>query len=151
MGLFSFLRMIYMWMQKEIVLVPKRRGFHLITKEVLSQLPELKNIKLGLVHLLLQHTSAGITLNENADPTVRSDFSQFIDRLVPEDCHYFEHTYEGVDDMPAHIKSSLLGVELTLPVTKGKLNIGVWQGIYLGEYRDTGGERRLLATINGQN
>lgn len=140
-----------MWIQKEILLAPKHRGFHLITEEVLRQLPELNNIKLGLVHLLLQHTSAGITLNENADPTVRSDFSQFIDRLVPEDCHDFEHTYEGTDDMPAHIKSSLLGVELTLPITKGRLNIGMWQGIYLGEYRVEGGERRLLATINGQD
>ncbi|GAA6133568.1 secondary thiamine-phosphate synthase enzyme YjbQ [Oceaniserpentilla sp. 4NH20-0058] len=136
-----------MWQQKTIHLAEKPRGFHLITEEVLAQLPEIKNIKIGLVHLLLQHTSAGLTLNENADPTVREDFLQYINRLAPEDLNYLKHTYEGDDDMPAHLKSSLLGVELMLPITQGQLNLGVWQGIYLGEYRNFGGVRQLIVTI----
>ncbi|MGR6873688.1 secondary thiamine-phosphate synthase enzyme YjbQ [Pseudomonas sp. HK3] len=139
-----------MWLQKEIVLDVKPYGFHLITDELLKQLPELKGLKVGLAHLLLQHTSAGITLNENADFTVRSDLLQFMNRLVPENCDYFEHVDEGLDDMPAHIKSSLLGAQLTVPVTNGQFNLGVWQGIYLGEYRKSAGNRRLLVTIMGE-
>jgi len=136
-----------MWQQKEIVLSAKPYGFHLITQEVISQLPELGEINIGLLHVLLLHTSAGITLNENADPTVRSDFGKFIRDLVKQDAGYFEHVYEGDDDMPAHIKSSLLGVELTIPITNGRLNLGTWQGVYLGEFRKSGGSRRLLVTI----
>lgn len=138
-----------MWHQKEISLKAKPYGFHLITDEILDQLPEIKSIKVGLIHLLLQHTSAGITLNENADPSVRRDFLQFMNRLVPENNDYFEHLDEGLDDMPAHIKSSLLGVQLTLPVSNGHLNLGTWQGIYLGEYRKVGGKRKLIVTIQG--
>jgi secondary thiamine-phosphate synthase enzyme len=136
-----------MFQQKEISLSEKPYGFHLITQELLFQLPEIKGIKVGLVHMVLLHTSAGITLNENADPTVRKDFLQFMNRLVPKGCEYFEHIDEGLDDMPAHIKSSLLGVELTIPITNGCLNLGSWQGIYLGEYREKGGKRRLIVTI----
>lgn len=139
-----------MWQQKEIRLSAKPYGFHLITDEVLAQLPQIKEIDVGLVHILLQHTSAGITLNENADPTVRSDFLQFLNRLVPEGSDYFEHIYEGLDDMPAHIKSSLLGVEVTIPITQGRMNLGVWQGIYLGEYRKNASGRRLIATLQSQ-
>lgn len=117
---------------------------------MLAQLPQIKEIGVGLVHILLQHTSAGITLNENADPTVRSDFLQFLNRLVPEGSDYFEHIYEGLDDMPAHIKSSLLGVEVTIPITQGRMNLGVWQGIYLGEYRKNASGRRLIATLQSQ-
>ena len=138
-----------MWHQKEISLKAKPYGFHLITDEILEQLPEIKSIKVGLIHLLLQHTSAGITLNENADPSVRRDFLQFMNRLVPENNDYFEHLDEGLDDMPAHIKSSLLGVQLTLPISNGHLNLGTWQGIYLGEYRKVGGKRKLIVTIQG--
>lgn len=138
-----------MWHQKEISLKVKPYGFHLITDEILEQLPEIKSIKVGLIHLLLQHTSAGITLNENADPSVRRDFLQFMNRLVPENNDYFEHLDEGLDDMPAHIKSSLLGVQLTLPISNGHLNLGRWQGIYLGEYRKVGGKRKLIVTIQG--
>ena len=138
-----------MFQQKRITLKPKPRGFHLITDEIENALAEIKGIDVGLVHLLLQHTSAGLTLNENADPTVREDFNEYINRLVPEDLEYFIHTYEGPDDMPAHIKSSLLGAELTIPITKGRLNLGTWQGIYLGEYRNKGGNRTILATICG--
>jgi len=136
-----------MFQQKRITLKPRSRGFHLVTDEIEQQLGEIRDIESGLVHLLLQHTSAGLTINENADPSVREDFHQYINRLVPEDLDYFIHTYEGPDDMPAHIKSSLLGVELTIPITKGRLNLGTWQGIYLGEFRNQGGSRGLIVTI----
>lgn len=122
---------------------------HLITDEVIKLLPEISSIKVGLLHLFLQHTSAGLTVNENADPTVRDDFNQYINRLVPEGLDYFVHTYEGPDDMPAHIKSSLMGCNVTLPLKDGRLNLGVWQGIYLGEFRNNGGSRQIVATING--
>lgn len=132
-----------MWQQVTISLKPKPYGFHLVTDEIEAQLAEIKGVKAGLAHFF-----AGITLNENADPTVRSDFLQFMNRLVPQDSDYFEHTYEGPDDMPAHIKSSLTGVELMIPIANGRLQLGTWQGIYLGEYRLNAGARRILVTIH---
>lgn len=139
-----------MWQQRIIVLRPRNRGFHLITSELLQQLPQIKMVEVGLLHLFIQHTSASLTVNENADPTVRTDFESHINQLVPEDCPYFMHTYEGSDDMPAHIKSSLLGTELTIPIGQGKLLLGTWQGVYLGEHRNNGGHRNIIATIQGQ-
>ena len=152
MGLFCFKdheRWNVMWVQKEIELTAKSYGFHLITDEFLKALPEIAEFKIGVIHVMLKHTSAGITLNENADKTVRSDFFEFMNRLVPEGNDYFEHTYEGLDDMPAHVKSSLIGVELSIPISNGQLNLGIWQGIYLGEFRKNSGSRQLLVTING--
>lgn len=131
--------------QKEISLPPFSRGFHLITgyiEKEFSELPEK-----GILNILIQHTSAGLTLNENADPTVRDDFESFISRLVPEKQSYFVHTLEGADDMPAHIKSSLFGASLTIPITHRRLNLGTWQGIYLCEFRNHGGRRRLVLTV----
>lgn len=139
-----------MWQQKLIHLEPRSRGFHLITDEVLASLPELVTYRTGLLHLWLQHTSASLTINENADPSVRRDFERFFNRLVPEETRDYEHNYEGPDDLPAHFKSSLLGVQLSLPISNGRLALGTWQGIYLGEHRDQGGSRRLLATLQGQ-
>ncbi len=138
-----------MWHQQIIQLRARSRGFHLVTDEIEQALPEIRKVKTGLLHLLLQHTSASLTLNENADPTVRSDFEAFFNRVVPENEPYYQHTYEGPDDLPAHFKSSILGVSLILPVTNGRLNLGTWQGIYLGEHRDHGGSRRILATLQG--
>ncbi len=128
-----------------ITLPPLPRGVHLVTRQVLEQLPALPSS--GLLHLFLKHTSAGITLNENADPTVRTDLNQYLNRLVPENQAYFRHTTEGSDDMPAHIKSSLIGFTITIPIVKGQLALGTWQGIYLCEFRDYGGSRALVATI----
>lgn len=139
-----------MWIQKEIVLKEKRRGFHLITGEILSQLPELSQLRVGLAHIFIQHTSASLTINENADPTVRTDFESVFNRLVPENQPYYQHTLEGSDDLPAHIKTSLLGPELTVPVSDGDLNLGTWQGIYLCEHRNHGGRRRLVITLQGE-
>lgn len=139
-----------MWLQKEISLRSRNKGFHLITDEVLSNIPEIHQIKIGLAHILLKHTSASITLNENADPDVRTDMKNYFDEIVPENKKYFEHTSEGADDMPAHIKSSLLGNSLTIPITNGKLNLGTWQGIYLCEHRNYGGSRKVIITINGE-
>lgn len=139
-----------MWLQKEIRLKPRQRGFHLVTTEILKQLSELRDFKVGLAHFFIQHTSASLTLNENADPTVRADFEQFFNRYVPENEPYFQHTLEGSDDMPAHLKASLLGNSLTLPITNGELNIGIWQGIYLGEHRNHGGSRQIVVTLNGE-
>ena len=138
-----------MWLQKTIRLRSRPRGFHLVTDEILAQLPELAQVRIGLLHLFIQHTSASLTLNENADPTVRADFEQYFSRLVPENEPYYRHRDEGPDDMPAHLKSSLLGASLSLPLTDGGLNLGTWQGIYLCEHRNQGGSRRLLATIQG--
>nr|WP_229680678.1 secondary thiamine-phosphate synthase enzyme YjbQ [Marinobacterium zhoushanense] len=138
-----------MWMQRSISLKPRRRGFHLITDEIERALPELGQLKYGLLHLFLQHTSAALTLTENADPTVRQDLESHFNRAVPEREGLYRHDYEGMDDMPAHIKSSLLGVDLTLPVTDGALNLGTWQGICLCEHRDCAGVRRILATLQG--
>ncbi|MCR9142522.1 MAG: secondary thiamine-phosphate synthase enzyme YjbQ [bacterium] len=139
-----------MWLQETIQLRPKGRGFHLITPEILQQLPGLSRVRRGLCHFFLQHTSASLAINENADPDVRSDLESFVNRLAPEDAPYFLHTTEGPDDMPAHIKAVLIGGELTLPVTDGRLNLGTWQGVYLCEHRDRGGSRRIIATIQGE-
>ena len=136
--------------QKEISLTPQRRGFHLITSEVLDQIStEIKNINIGQLQVFIKHTSASLTINENADPTVRVDFESYINRFVPENEPYYKHTYEGADDMPAHIKASLFGASVTIPITNGKLNLGIWQGIYLCEHRDYGGSRTVVITAFG--
>ncbi|MDQ3193540.1 MAG: secondary thiamine-phosphate synthase enzyme YjbQ [Bacteroidota bacterium] len=137
------------WFQKEILLSEKKRGFHIITNEILRDLPEIKEIQTGLVNVFIQHTSASLTLNENADPDVREDFETHFNVMVPEDEEYYKHTDEGPDDMTSHIKASLLGSFLCIPVTNGELNLGTWQGIYLCEHRNHGGRRRLLVTIFG--
>lgn len=138
-----------MWAQRELLLPPLARGCHLITDRVNAALPELERVQMGWLQVFIQHTSASLTLNENADPSVRRDFERVLNRLVPEAAHY-EHDDEGSDDMPAHIKASLLGPSLLLPVTRGRLALGRWQGIYLCEHRDHGGSRRLLLTLQGQ-
>ena len=139
-----------MWLQREIALPARPRGFHLITRDVVGALPELGGIGVGLAHLFILHTSASLTLNENASPDVRTDFGTWFDEAVPEDAPYWTHTDEGPDDMPAHIKASLLGPSLSLPVSDGRLALGTWQGIYLCEHRDRGAPRRLLATLWGE-
>ena len=139
-----------MWLQREIRLSPRPRGFHLVTREVIDALPELSDMSVGLAHLFILHTSASLTLNENASPDVRADFESWFDRAVPEEVAYWTHTDEGPDDMPAHVKASLLGPSLSLPVSGGRLALGTWQGIYLCEHRDRGGGRRLLATVWGE-
>ena len=138
------------WIQKEIALAPKRRGFHLVTREIVGQLPEIGRFKVGLATLFIQHTSASLSLNENADPTVRMDMESYFNKAVPQDEPYFVHTYEGPDDMPAHIKAVLLGNNVTVPITNGRLNLGTWQGIYLNEHRDRARGRRLVVTMFGQ-
>ena len=138
-----------MWLQREIRLESRPRGFHLVTREVLDALPELSGLAVGLLHLLLRHTSAALTLNENASPDVRADFRAWFDEAVPERGPW-THTLEGADDMPAHIKASLLGSSLSIPVTEGRLALGTWQGIYLCEHRDHGGPRSLVATLWGE-
>jgi secondary thiamine-phosphate synthase enzyme len=138
-----------MWLQREIHLSARPRGFHLVTGEVLDALPELREVPVGLVHLLIQHTSASLALSENASPAVRRDFETWFDRAVPEGAPYWTHTLEGDDDMPAHVKAALLGPSLTLPVRDGRLALGSWQGIYLCEHRDHGGSRSLVATAWG--
>ena len=143
-------KIIMSWFQKEIFLQAKSRGFHLITQEIESQIPELRRYKIGLAHVFIQHTSAALALNENADPTVRQDMESHFNRLAPEDARYFIHTYEGPDDMPAHIKAVLLGSSVTVPISNGRLNLGTWQGIYLCEHRNRGGQRRLVITLTGQ-
>jgi secondary thiamine-phosphate synthase enzyme len=137
------------WLQRRIELQPRARGFHLVTREVVAALPELEQIQTGLLHLLIQHTSASLTLNENASPDVRRDFESWFDEAVPEHASYWTHTLEGADDMPAHIKASVLGPSLTLPIARGRLELGTWQGIYLCEHRDRGGGRSLVATAFG--
>jgi secondary thiamine-phosphate synthase enzyme len=137
-------------LQKQIVLPSRKRGFHLVTSEIVSRLPELSSVQRGILHLFIQHTSASLTINENADPFVRSDLERHFDELAPEDAPYYTHDAEGPDDMPAHIKSSLLGSSLTIPVTDGSLNLGTWQGIYLCEHRDRGGSRSIVATVWGE-
>lgn len=139
-----------MWQQVTITLSARRRGFHLITEDVLRAVPELKNIRCGLMHVFIKHTSASLTINENADPTVRMDFESHFDRMVPEAAPYYQHDYEGDDDMPAHLKSSILGSSVMLPITQGQLNIGIWQGIYLCEHRNAGGTRQLVITLQGE-
>jgi len=139
-----------MWVQRTIRLSPRPRGFHLVGAEVEGALPELEEVGTGLLHLLIQHTSAALALNENASAEVRRDFGSWFDRAVPEGAPYWTHTLEGDDDMPAHIKAALLGPSLTLPVSGGRLALGTWQGIYLCEHRDRGGPRSLVATLWGE-
>jgi len=139
-----------MWIQKEFLLSAKNRGFHLITDEVLNAIPELDLIVCGVLHLFIKHTSASLTINENADPTVRQDLESHFNKFVPERAPYYRHDYEGDDDMPAHIKNCLLGSSISIPVRGGTLNLGIWQGIYLCEHRNRGGKRTLVATIHGQ-
>ena len=136
--------------QKEISLSARRRGFHLITDEILKNFPEIKEIKLGILQVFIKHTSAGLTINEIADSTVRQDFESHFNKMVPENQSYYKHTLEGPDDMPAHIKASLLGASVQIPITNGKLNLGTWQGIYLCEHRDRGGSRNLVLTLTGE-
>lgn len=138
------------WHQTEIRLKARPRGMHLITQDVIGALPLLKQVKVGILHVFIQHTSASLSVNENADPDVRADMQRWLDRAVPEHAPYFQHTTEGPDDMPAHVKSVLLGSDLTLPIRDGRLALGTWQGIYLGEHRDSGGSRTLIATICGE-
>lgn len=137
------------WLQKELTLTPRARGFHLITEEIVRQLPELADFTVGVAHVFICHTSASLTINENDSPDVRQDFERSFNQLVPENAPYYEHTIEGLDDMPAHIKASLLGSSINVPITDGRLNLGIWQGIYLCEHRNHGGARRIVVTING--
>ena len=138
-----------MWIQKTITLAPKSRGFHIITNDVLENIHELKDLKTGILHLFIKHTSASLTINENADPTVRTDFESHFNMLAPENQSYYQHTFEGSDDIPAHLKASLLGSSVSIPITDGRLNLGTWQGIYLCEHRNHGSDRELVLTIQG--
>lgn len=135
--------------QKEIRLEEKKRGYHLITNEILREFPEIRKVKIGQFQAFIKHTSASLTINENADPTVRLDFESHINKMIPEDMPYYKHDYEGSDDMPAHIKSSMLGCSVTIPISNGRLNLGIWQGIYLGEHRNFGGRRTIVLTCFG--
>jgi secondary thiamine-phosphate synthase enzyme len=139
------------WVQRELRFAPRPRGFHLVTGEILQALPELRELAVGMLHLLIQHTSASLTLNENASPDVRRDFESWFSDVVPERARYWTHTLEGDDDMPAHVKAALLGPSLTLPIRNGRPALGTWQGIYLCEHRDHGGARSLIATAWGQS
>jgi secondary thiamine-phosphate synthase enzyme len=138
------------WFQHTFRLPPYERGFHLITHLIEDNAPELKQLKVGLAHVFIHHTSAGLTLNENADPTVRDDFERYFNQAVPENAPYFRHTYEGPDDMPAHLKASILGSSVTVPIANGRLKLGTWQGIYLGEHRDRAGGRTITVTLHGE-
>ncbi len=138
------------WIQRDITLAPRPRGFHLVTREIESGLPELAEFEIGLAHIFILHTSASLTLNENADPDVRADMESHFNHLAPENQPYYLHTMEGPDDMPAHIKASLLGSSHTLPIRDGRFRLGTWQGIYLCEHRDHGGPRRIVVTITGK-
>jgi len=138
-----------MWIQKQLIIKAKQRGFHLITDEILNQLPELQQVSIGMMNIFIQHTSVSLTINENADPSVRDDFEAYFNNNVRENEPYYTHTYEGSDDMPAHLKSSILGASLNIPITNGKLNMGIWQGIYLCEHRDYASNRQLVVTIQG--
>ena len=137
-----------MWVQKEIILPRHPRGFHIITDHILRELPQIKDISAGLLHVFIKHTSASLTINEDADPTVRIDFESHFNETVPENAPYYKHTPEGSDDMPAHLKSAILGSSVSIPIGGGKLNLGTWQGIYLCEHRDHGGSRRIVLTVN---
>lgn len=136
--------------QKEITLEPRARGFHIITNEIENQIPEMADVKTGIVNIFIKHTSASLTINENVSSDVLRDMERHFNKIVPEDAPYYEHTYEGSDDMPAHIKSSMLGQSLTIPITNGGFNLGTWQGIYFGEHRDYGGPRKIIITIIGE-
>ena len=135
--------------QKEIIISKKSRGFHSITDEIILQFPEMNNIQVGLCQIFIKHTSASITINEDADPTVLQDFESHFNYMVPENQSYYKHTYEGADDMPAHLKSSIIGSSIQIPITQGKLNLGTWQGIYLCEHRNNASSRKLVITILG--
>jgi len=139
-----------MWMDKSITLKARGRGFHLVTAELLAQLPELNRFRVGLAHFFIQHTSASLTINENADPDVRRDLEAHLRHLVPDGAGHYVHVLEGPDDMPAHVKASLMGASVTVPVSQGRLRLGVWQGIYLGEHRDHGGSRQVIVTLHGE-
>lgn len=138
------------WIQRSVTLDPKPRGFHLVTDAVREAVPELRDIRAGLLHVFIQHTSASLTINENAAPAVRGDLERHFDEMVPEDQPYYQHTIEGSDDMPAHIKASMLDTSLSIPVRDGALAFGTWQGIYLNEHRNNGGARTLLLTLQGE-
>lgn len=138
------------WTQRSVQIKPKRRGFHLVTRELLEQLPEIAGYRIGLLHIFIQHTSASLTINENADPDVRGDLERHFNNMVPENAPYYEHTLEGSDDMPAHIKTVMIGESLSIPITNGRLALGTWQGIYLCEHRDAAGARTVVATIQGE-
>lgn len=137
------------YFQTEIILPPHKRGFHLITSYIKEAIPDLHHITIGILHVFIKHTSASLTINENADPTVREDFESHINTMVPENQSYYKHTYEGADDMPAHIKASLMGSSVSIPITNGKLNLGVWQGVYLCEHRNSARGRKLVITAQG--
>jgi secondary thiamine-phosphate synthase enzyme len=136
--------------QKELQLRSYQRGFHLITETILEAIPEMGHIKTGMLHVFIKHTSASLTINENADPTVRLDFESHMNKMVPENAPYYVHNYEGPDDMPAHIKASLMGASVQVPITNGRLNMGIWQGIYLCEHRNHASGRKLVITAYGQ-
>jgi len=137
------------WYQKEISLEPRKRGFHLITNEIINKVPEIKKIKMGIAQIFIKHTSASLTINENVSPDVRSDMEKHFNNMVPENAPYYDHNLEGSDDMPAHIKASVLGNSVVVPINNGELNLGTWQGIYLGEHRNYGGSRKIVVTILG--
>jgi secondary thiamine-phosphate synthase enzyme len=138
------------WFQEKILLSPKQRGFHLITDEIMQQVPEIRRYELGLAHIFIKHTSASLAINENADPSVRRDLESHFSQLAPENAPHYTHVFEGSDDMPAHIKAVLLGSSVSVPISRGRLNLGTWQGVYLCEHRDRGGRRRLVVTLMGQ-
>lgn len=139
-----------MWLQKELTLKPRPRGFHLITDEIIYGVADINKFKVGIVNIFIQHTSASLSLNENASPDVRTDLESYFNKFVPENETYYEHRFEGADDMPAHIKSSILGASLNIPIKDGRLNLGTWQGIYLCEHRNNGGSRKIIITIFGE-
>ena len=138
------------WLQKEVILPAFDRGYHIITDLVKNEIPELKNITIGIAQIFIKHTSASLTINEAADQTVRQDFESHMIKLIPENAPFYQHTLEGSDDMPAHLKSSLLGASIIIPISNGNFNLGTWQGIYLCEHRNHGGKRKIIVTINGQ-
>ena len=139
-----------MWFQKEISISPKPRGFHLITNDIINNINVISTVKNGILNLFIKHTSASLTINENTDPTVRADFESHFNHIVPEQRGYYSHTMEGPDDMPAHVKASILGCSVTIPVCQGRLLLGTWQGIYLAEHRDHAGPRHLIITLEGE-
>ena len=138
------------YFQKQIKLPAYSRGFHLITDVIIKSLPEIKEIQIGMLQVFIKHTSASLTINENADPSVRTDFESHFDKTVPENAPFYIHNYEGSDDMPAHIKTSLMGSSVQIPITNGKLNLGIWQGIFIGEHRNHGGSRSIVITAYGK-
>jgi secondary thiamine-phosphate synthase enzyme len=139
-----------MWIQKKISLLAKQRGFHLVSNEIITAIPELKQIKVGLLHLFMQHTSASLAINENADPDVRIDMEAYFNQAIPENEPYYRHVLEGSDDMPAHLKSVVIGGDITIPIANGQLQMGIWQGIYMCEHRNSAGNRKIIATLNGE-